>query len=56
VISEFTLRAFSRPPTAAERATWAKALKGASSEVERLSVLEDIVWALLNSREFKTNH
>jgi hypothetical protein len=56
VISEFTLRAFSRPPSVAERAVWAKALNGASSAVERQSVLEDIVWALLNSREFKTNH
>ena len=46
-VENLYLRTLSRRPTAAERAHW----KGSDSEY-----LKDLLWALLNSKEFGTNH
>jgi hypothetical protein len=46
-VDNLYLRALSRPPTAAERAHW-------SGTDE--AYLKDLFWALLNSKEFGTNH
>ncbi len=54
IVREFYLRALSREPRTAERAHWKKAL--ATDEAVRRQALEDFVWAVLNSREFGTNH
>jgi hypothetical protein len=53
VIEEMYLRALSRFPTSAEAAHWSDVLRTAS---DRRQTLEDILWALLNSREFAFNH
>lgn len=47
------LRTLSRPPTSAEATEWVSLL-GASTS--RMETLEDLLWALLNSREFVFNH
>lgn len=57
VLNEFALRALGRPPSDAQRGIWGRALtEAAASPAERAALLEDIVWGLLNSREFLTNH
>ncbi len=56
VIDEFYFRALSRTPRESERNVWALALHQADSPAERQAVVEDVVWALLNSREFQTTH
>jgi hypothetical protein len=53
VIEEIYLRSLSRPPTDQESAHWSKALAASSAREE---FLEDLLWALLNSREFAFNH
>jgi hypothetical protein len=50
IIDELYVRAFSRPATAAERAAWEPLLTADADAVE------DLLWALLNSREFSFNH
>jgi len=53
ILAQLYLRCFSRQPTEAETA----ALKATITENEnRLQALEDVFWALLNSREFVFNH
>lgn len=52
-VEELYLRTLSRPPSAAERAHWEKQL---TAVPERREVLEDLLWALLNSREFSFIH
>ena len=47
------LRTLSRPPTAAEAKRGAAHLGQASSRAEGL---HDLLWALLNTREYVTNH
>jgi hypothetical protein len=47
------LQVLSRRPTSRERAHWRRTLATANSEKE---ALEDLLWALLNSREFAFNH
>jgi hypothetical protein len=53
VIEEIYLRTLARFPTAAETAHWEPLLNAAPN---RRPLLEDLVWALLNSREFALNH
>ncbi|HEV7406235.1 MAG TPA: DUF1553 domain-containing protein [Chthoniobacteraceae bacterium] len=50
LLDELYLRALSRPPTAAERTAWEPQL---ATDAE---AVEDLLWALLNSREFSLNH
>jgi hypothetical protein len=51
ILTEFFLCSVARPPTEAERQ-----LLAGQSGTDRLTQLEDAVWALLNSHEFTTNH
>ena len=53
IITEFYRRAFSRPPEADELST---AMKLLSSAPNRKEGLEDLVWTVLNSKEFLLNH
>jgi hypothetical protein len=55
ILTEFYLRALGRRPSAAECDFWRQRLAGVGKG-ERAELLEDIVWSLLNSREFSTNH
>lgn len=50
IIDELYVRALSRPATAAERSEWEPLLASDADAVE------DLLWALLNSREFSFNH
>jgi hypothetical protein len=52
IVRELYLAALSRPPTAAESAAIAKSLDGAKPE----EALDDLFWALLNTKEFAFNH
>jgi hypothetical protein len=55
IMDDFYLRAFSRPPSVAEREYWQREwVDGATAE--RTFRLEDFVWSLLNCDEFTTNH
>jgi hypothetical protein len=53
IIEEFYLATLSRAPDAAERDF---ALAHVASSADRPTALADLVWALINSREFLTNH
>jgi hypothetical protein len=53
VIEELYLRTLCRKPLPAERSKLEKILAG---EKEQQKILEDVFWALLNSREFMFNH
>jgi hypothetical protein len=53
IIEELYLSALTRPPGAAELAEWKGLLKAAASREE---AGQDLLWALLNSREFAFNH
>jgi hypothetical protein len=53
VVEELYLRTLSRWPNSSEWTHWKKVLSRADS---RREVLEDLLWALLNSREFAFNH
>jgi len=53
IADAFYTLAFGRPPSADERATAIKCVAQAASRKEGL---EDLVWTLLNSREFLLNH
>jgi hypothetical protein len=53
IVEEFYLATLSRPPEAAERAF---ALDHIAASDNRWIALFDIVWALVNTREFLTNH
>ncbi|MFN0127402.1 MAG: DUF1549 domain-containing protein, partial [Verrucomicrobiales bacterium] len=54
ILDDLYLRCFSRRPTAAERTELDAALAEAGEAPQQ--VLEDIFWALLNSKEFMFNH
>ena len=54
IIDDLFLRCFSRRPTPAERTDLDQAVAEAGDA--RQQVLEDIFWALLNSKEFMFNH
>ena len=53
LVKEAFLRSLSRPPTAAEAKRSAAHLDQAANRAEGL---HDLLWALLNTREFVTNH
>jgi hypothetical protein len=53
IVSEAFLRTVSRPPTAAESERIASHLDQLDDPVEGL---RDLLWVLLNMREFVTNH
>jgi hypothetical protein len=53
LVEELYLYTLSRLPTAAERETSAKFIATAATRTE---AFEDILWALLNRREFMVNH
>lgn len=55
IIAEFYQRALCRQPTLAELDQWS-AQTGDSGESRQSELLEDFLWALLNSRDFKHNH
>jgi hypothetical protein len=56
-ISELYLTALSRPPTEAERNEARAYLLEAGSDVRQLRTrLEDVIWALVNTKEFLFNH
>jgi hypothetical protein len=53
VVAELYLRCFSRPPNEAEVKAIDEQLAGAT---DPRAAVEDVFWALLNSREFLFNH
>jgi hypothetical protein len=53
LVQNLYFRALCRPPTAEELSHWMGVLKGSSNQKE---AIEDLFWALLNSREFAFNH
>jgi hypothetical protein len=53
VIEELYLRALTRRPTDAEQAAWTTRLERAT---DRQLAVEDLLWTILNSREFAFNH
>lgn len=59
IVAEFYRAAWGRPPTAAELQTWSKRLAASApldSSMARAERLEDFVWSMLNSRNFRENH
>jgi hypothetical protein len=55
LLDELTWTILTRAPTAAEKASHEPIL-AVASENERLAVLQDLAWALLNSKEFLFRH
>ena len=53
IISELYLRTLTRVPEPAERIEWATVLSRAPDKRE---AVEDLLWTLLNSRDFAFNH
>jgi len=53
LLREVYLRTFSRTPTPEELKHWSNVLKDSDSKAE---VLSDMLWAMLNSREFLWIH
>ncbi len=52
-MTESYLRALGRRPDASEQATAREHIAGAEDGIDGL---RDLVWALLNTKEFMTNH
>jgi hypothetical protein len=60
IIEDFYVRALARPPSQAELRFWLEGAADAAlhreiAEASRSRFLEDFVWSLLNSREFRMN-
>ena len=55
IVTEFYLRGFGRRPSEKELTGWLDRIVKAGPDT-RLECLEDLLWSLLNSREFTTNH
>ncbi len=55
IIDELFLAAYCRPPTADERTKTTGYVTAAGAE-KRQAALEDVLWAMLNSKEFSYNH
>ena len=53
VVEEFYRRALTRPPEPAELAAWESSLERGS---DRAEAIQDLLWTLLNAREFALNH
>ena len=56
IIENLYLRTLGRPPTQAEKEKLAPHLAEAKDQKQTREVLDDIFWALLNSKEFLFNH
>ncbi|QTN33307.1 DUF1549 domain-containing protein [Akkermansiaceae bacterium] len=56
IIEALYLRALSRSPTAQEKGKLLAAVAEGANPNEQRNILEDIFWALLNSKEFIFNH
>lgn len=56
IIEDFYVIALSRKPTNNEREYWMLQLEDLASTNEQRQLLEDFLWGLVNSQEFKTNH
>lgn len=56
IIEEFYWRSLSRPPTESEQTKLVAYLADAKTPAEKTTVLNDIFWAVLNSKEFIFNH
>jgi len=55
IIEEFSLRAFSERPTAAQLESWVKQLEHVKMQ-ERTERLQDWLWSILSSQRFQHNH
>ena len=55
LVEEASLACLSRPPTAAEKAKFLKALAD-TKDSDRRTAVEDVYWALMSSREYLFNH
>ncbi|MBC7856942.1 MAG: DUF1553 domain-containing protein [Pirellulaceae bacterium] len=55
IVEQLYLRAYSRRPTQSESEFWSLELKNEPVE-SRQKKLQDLLWAILSSREFRTNH
>jgi hypothetical protein len=55
IVEQLYLRGYSRRPSQRDREFWSKEFEDQSAEV-RQKKLQDLLWALLASREFTTNH
>jgi hypothetical protein len=53
MIDELYLTALSRPPNAAERKRLTEYIENAK---DKQRAVEDVLWAILNTREFMFNH
>jgi hypothetical protein len=53
IVDELYLTALSRRPTAAEKK---RALAHVESAADKTKGVEDVLWAILNSKEFMFNH
>lgn len=59
IVTFFYQRAFARSPRPAELAFWRGQVKKTNNkpgEIRHRQALEDLVWSILNSQEFTTNH
>lgn len=56
IIEEFYWRALSRPPTQTEQSKLITYVADAKTPAEKNTVLNDLFWAVLNSKEFIFNH
>lgn len=56
IIEEFYWRALSRPPTQTEQTKLVAFVADAKTPAEKSTVLNDLFWAVLNSKEFIFNH
>lgn len=54
LIADLTLTLYARPPTSKEIATMTAHLR--KHAADRRRAIEDLVWAILNTREFQQNH
>jgi len=55
IVAEFYVRGLGRMPDAGEQQFWEERLRS-QDVLQRGQLLEDFVWALLNSRDFLENH
>jgi uncharacterized protein DUF1553 len=55
IVEQLYLRAYSRRPNQQEREFWSKELEEQTAEF-RQKKLQDLLWAILSSRELTTNH
>ncbi|MFA6545004.1 MAG: DUF1549 domain-containing protein [Limisphaerales bacterium] len=56
ILEEFYWRSLARPPTPAEQTRLLAYLADAKTPAEQVTVLNDLFWAVLNSKEFIFNH